>query len=180
MTSRTRMLVSSSLSRLKGLRLPGLGEKGPEQDTPPTQDAPRRRRVSPLMRRIMLVNVLPLALLAVTMLFLNQFRNSLLATEVTALREQARIYAGALGESAVRSGRSHTLTPDGEYVLEAAHASRLLLRLTEPSPNAHARLFGPDGQLIADNLADLPGHPTPHRFSPSRQDPRRPPPFMGA
>ncbi|MFT8597823.1 MAG: ATP-binding protein [Acetobacter orientalis] len=179
MTSRTRMLVSSSLSRLRGLRLPGLGEKGPEQDTPPTQDAPRRRRVSPLMRRIMLVNVLPLALLAVTMLFLNQFRNSLLATEVTALREQARIYAGALGESAVRSGRSHTLPPDGEYVLEAAHASRLLLRLTEPSPNAHARLFGPDGQLIADNLADLPGHPTPHRFSPSRQDRRLPPPFMG-
>ena len=62
----------------------------------------RRRWVSPMMRRSLLVNALPLALLVATLLYLNQFQNSLLEAEVTALREQARIYAGALGQSAVR------------------------------------------------------------------------------
>ena len=55
-----------------------------------------------MMRRILLVNALPLALLVATLLYLNQFQNSLLEAEVTALREQARIYAGALGQSAVQ------------------------------------------------------------------------------
>ena len=132
--------------------------------------ASRTRLISPLMRRVLLVNILPLALLGVTLLFLNQFRNSLLTTEVTALREQARIYAGALGQSAVRV-TGHTRGPDGQdktYALESALARPLLQRLTEPSPNAHARLFGPDGALVADNLSDLsdimdaPPEPRPH------------------
>ncbi|WP_246285640.1 sensor N-terminal transmembrane domain-containing protein, partial [Nguyenibacter vanlangensis] len=64
----------------------------------------RTRLVSPLMRRVLLVNVLPLMVLAVTLLYLSQFQNSLLEAEVMALREQARIYAGALGQSAVVFG----------------------------------------------------------------------------
>ncbi|MBO1324927.1 sensor histidine kinase [Acetobacter sp. TBRC 12305] len=118
--------------------------------------ASRTRLVSPLMRRILLVNILPLALLGVTLLFLNQFRNSLLSTEVTGLREQARIYAGALGQSAVKSVHGRAANPaDNGYVLEASLARPLVQRLTEPSPTAHARLFGPDGRLVADNLIDV-------------------------
>lgn len=93
------MSVSSSLSRLKSLKLPGQGNKQGGIEATAAYEASKTRLVSPLMRRIMLVNVLPLALLAVTMLFLNQFRNSLLTTEVAGLREQARIYAGALGKA---------------------------------------------------------------------------------
>lgn len=131
--------------------------------------ASRTRLISPLMRRVLLVNILPLALLGLTVLFLNQFRNSLLATEVTALREQARIYAGALGQSAVRAAHPHAVQlQDRGYELEAALARPLLQRLTEPSPNAHARLFGPDGRLVADNLIDvadtLDTPPEPHHF----------------
>ena len=48
------------------------------------------------------MNALPLALLAAALLYLDQYQNGLLEAEVGALREQARIYAGALGESAVR------------------------------------------------------------------------------
>ncbi|OUI93429.1 histidine kinase [Acetobacter indonesiensis] len=154
MTRRTRMSVSSSLTRLKSLRLPGQGSKQGGVEATAAYEASRTRLVSPLMRRIMLVNILPLALLGVTMLFLNQFRNSLLASEVTSLREQARIYAGALGESAIRTPRQRSTDPDGAFTLEATRSRRLLLRLTEPSPNAHARLFGPDGQLVADNEAE--------------------------
>lgn len=112
----------------------------------------RTRLVSPLMRRILLVNTLPLGLLALTLLYLTQFQNSLLEAEVSALREQARIYAGALGHSAMATARH-------DAVLEPALARPLLLRLTEPSPSAHARLFAPDGQVVADSRADQPVPP---------------------
>ncbi|WP_428390441.1 stimulus-sensing domain-containing protein [Lichenicoccus sp.] len=131
---------------------------------------PRARWVSPMMRRILLVNALPLGLLVATLLYLNEFQNSLLEAEVSALREQARIYAGALGQSAVAPappaagarGAPHThgrarpphqgSAPD--LVLAPDLARPLLLRLTEPSPSSQARLFAPDGQLIADSRAD--------------------------
>ena len=154
----------------------------------PTIVAPRMRRrwMSPMMRRILLVNVVPLALLVATLLYLNQFQNSLLEAEVSALREQARIYAGALGQSAVAPAthraprRLHpahagngaaaaaatagggapaegpgtpTVTPDA-FMLVQDLARPLLLRLTEPSPSAQARLYAPDGQLIADSRSD--------------------------
>ena len=71
----------------------------PDIGSPPP---PSRRWVPPLLRRILLVNALPLALLVAALLYLDQYQNGLLENEVTAMREQARIYAGALGESAVR------------------------------------------------------------------------------
>lgn len=129
-------------------------------------DASRTRLISPLMRRILLVNMLPLVVLGMTLLFLNQFRNSLLAAEVQALREQARIYAGALGQSAVsissspHARRGNALT-GGSYVLEQVLARPLLLRLTEPSPSADARVYAPDGQLIADSRQEKLAHLSP-------------------
>ena len=69
----------------------------------PPQPRFRPRWVSPLLRRILLVNALPLALLVVALLYLDQYQNGLLEAEVSALREQARVFAGALGESAVRT-----------------------------------------------------------------------------
>ena len=119
----------------------------------------RERLLSPLLIRILLLNALPLALLAVTLLFLNQFQNSLLETDVNTLREQAHIYAGALGQSAVREApktAGHSL-PGDDLMLDTALARRLLMSLTEPSPNAHARLFDPDGKLVADSRG-LPHH----------------------
>nr|WP_249198172.1 stimulus-sensing domain-containing protein [Gluconobacter kondonii] len=113
----------------------------------------RRRLASPLLVRILLLNALPLALLAVTLLFLDQFQNGLLETDVNALREQAHIYAGALGQSAVRvsaHGSGHSAL-GGNLELDVAQARPLLASLTEPSPNAHALLFDPDGKLVVDS-----------------------------
>jgi two-component system sensor histidine kinase ChvG len=117
----------------------------------PPPPPPKLRRpasaqfVSPLLRRILLVNLLPLALLLAALLYLDQYQNGLLEAEVTTLREQARIYAGALGEAAVHEDDADKprLVPD--------IARPLLRRLTEPTPSAQARLFAPDGQLIADS-----------------------------
>jgi two-component system, OmpR family, sensor histidine kinase ChvG len=113
-----------------------------------TRPAPRpasARAISPLLQRILLVNLLPLALLLAALLYLDQYQNGLLQAEVTTLREQARIYAGALGESAVREDDAD------KPKLVADIARPLLRRLTEPTPSAQARLYAPDGQLIADS-----------------------------
>src|ERR1700727_1087370 len=114
---------------------------------PPVVSQPRRFRarwVSPLLRRILLVNALPLALLVAALLYLDQYQNGLLEAQVTALREQARVFAGALGESAVR-----TSDPDNPKLVSEVAVS-LLRRLTEPIPDAQARLYAPDGTVLAD------------------------------
>lgn len=105
----------------------------------------RQRWLSPLLRRILLVNALPLALLVVALLYLDQYQNGLLEAQVTALREQARVFAGALGESAVR-----TTDPDNPQLVATVAAS-LLHRLTEPTPDAQAKLYAPDGTVLADS-----------------------------
>jgi two-component system sensor histidine kinase ChvG len=107
--------------------------------------ARRTRWVSPLLRRVLLVNFVPLVLLLAAVLYQNQYQDGLLESEVSALREQARIYAGALGESAVR------VTDPNNPVLVPELARPLLRRLTDPTPNARAQIFGPDSTLIADS-----------------------------
>jgi two-component system sensor histidine kinase ChvG len=97
------------------------------------------------MRRILLVNALPLALLVVALLYLDQYQNGLLGAEVVTLREQARIYAGALGQSAVTDQN-----PEDPRLVPAL-AQPLLRRLTEPTPDADAKLYGPDGSIVADS-----------------------------
>ena len=106
---------------------------------------PRGRWVSPMLRRILLVNLLPLVLVVAALLYLDQYQNGLLEAEVTALREQARIFASALAESAVNM----TNPTNPKLVPEIARP--LLARLTEPTPDAEAKLYGPAGTLIADS-----------------------------
>jgi two-component system sensor histidine kinase ChvG len=120
----------------------------PDASGPPivTAAPPSTRRwVSPLLRRVLLVNFVPLAVLSVSLLYLDQYQDGLLEAEVSALREQASIYAGALGESAVR------VTDPNNPVLVPDLARPLLRRLTDPTPDAGAKLYGPDGALIADS-----------------------------
>ena len=122
--------------------MPDIGVKPPPAARPNTVP---RRWLPPLLRRILLVNALPLALLVAALLYLDQYQNGLLENEVTALREQARIYAGALGESAVRE-----TDPDNPQLVPDM-ARPLLRRLTDPTPNSQAKLYSADGQVIADS-----------------------------
>jgi two-component system sensor histidine kinase ChvG len=105
----------------------------------------RQRWVSPLLRRILLVNALPLVLLVVALLYLDQYQNGLLEAQVAALREQAKIYAGAIGESAVLA-----TDPDNPHIVPEI-ARPLLRRLTDPTPDARAKIYAPDGSIIADS-----------------------------
>ena len=100
--------------------------------------------MSPLLRRILLVNALPPALLAVALLYLDQYQDGLLAAEVEAMRTQARIYAGGIAEAAVR-------VQEDRAILVPEQARPLLRRLVEPSPNTQARLFDTAGVVVADS-----------------------------
>ncbi len=132
--------------------MPDAGLSGGLHAAPPVQRRFRQPWVSPLLRRILLVNALPLALLVVALLYLDQYQNGLLEAQVGALREQARVFAGALGESAVR-----TTDPDNPKLVPEV-ARSLLRRLTEPTPDAQAKLFAPDGAILADSrLREGPG-----------------------
>jgi two-component system, OmpR family, sensor histidine kinase ChvG len=112
---------------------------------------PKRTRLSRLLRDILLVNLLPIALIFAALFYLDQYQQGLLSAEVSALRQQARIYAGALAQTAVQDNAG------GQSALNPDLAQPLLYQLTEPTPNAQALIYGPDGELIANSRV----HPGP-------------------
>lgn len=109
-----------------------------------------RGLLSSLLVRVLLVNILPLFVLGGMFLSLNQFQKSLLEADVTALREQAHIYAGALGESGIDQKTQDNIQ------LKADLARPLLGSLMDSSLNAHARLYDYNGRLIVDSRRDFP------------------------
>jgi two-component system sensor histidine kinase ChvG len=110
----------------------------------------RRRRFSPLMFRIMAVNVLALAMLVGGLLYLDQFRSNLINSRTKELTIQAQIIAGALGEAA---------TGDAETAeINLRLARQILARLVVPA-EIRGRLFGIEGKLLSDSR-NLAGHGT--------------------
>ncbi|HTZ80737.1 MAG TPA: stimulus-sensing domain-containing protein [Stellaceae bacterium] len=102
-----------------------------------------RRRLSPLTRRILAVNVLALGLLGLALLYLGEYRNSLIATELEALKTQGEISAAALSEGAVFE------VPNEPELLIPDLGRQMIRRLVEPT-RGRARLFDANGTLIAD------------------------------
>ncbi|MBV1901982.1 MAG: sensor histidine kinase [Kordiimonadaceae bacterium] len=109
------------------------------------QGRPRHytRGLSPLMLRIMAVNAIALIILVGSVLYLNQFQENLINARVNALRLQAEIIAGALGESAA-------VGPEATQI-DLAPARTIITRLVGPTDN-RARIFSVEGTLIADSL----------------------------
>ncbi|MDE2228503.1 MAG: stimulus-sensing domain-containing protein [Alphaproteobacteria bacterium] len=101
-----------------------------------------RRRLSPLTRRILAVNVLALALLGVGVLYLGEYQDSLVTTNLESLKTQAEIFAAALGEGAVDQQRA-------SFKLDPQLARDMMRRLVEPT-KTRARLFDAHGKLVAD------------------------------
>ncbi len=99
--------------------------------------------MSPLTRRILLINLAAPMLLAVAFLYLDQFRLGLIEARTNALQYEANLIAGALGESAI-SAQEMTTALDREL-------SRQLLRRLSAQSSARARLFDADGRPLADS-----------------------------
>lgn len=104
---------------------------------------------SPLTRRILLVNMLVLLIPVLGLLHLEQYRQSLIASEVDAMRTQATTVALALGSAAVQDGE------DGNQQLmheSARQLIRVLLSDVQATAPLRARLFSRTGDLVADSF----------------------------
>jgi two-component system, OmpR family, sensor histidine kinase ChvG len=106
-----------------------------------------RRRFSPLTRRILFLNMVPLLLLAASVLYLDDFRRGLIAAEMESLTTQGRIIAAALGEAAVSVAESDEDEADDRLAPDASR--QVLRRLVEPA-KLRARLYDYDGTMLAD------------------------------
>lgn len=119
--------------------------RGSEEATAaPARAVKRRRRASPLTRRILAVNLIALLIPIAGLLFLGPYRDRLIDQEMQALRVQGELFAGALGEGAIR------ILDNGQEVLNLVPAREIVRRLSRPS-DIWARLYLRDGTLAADS-----------------------------
>ncbi|MBI4967564.1 MAG: stimulus-sensing domain-containing protein [Rhodospirillales bacterium] len=106
---------------------------------------------SPLTRRILAVNMVPVVVLVAGLLYLDEYRATLLEQELDGLHTQAQMFAAALGEGAVLTQPPDPRTdPFEEHFLHLDIARNMVRRLAEPA-GLRARLFSPGGTLLADN-----------------------------
>lgn len=116
----------------------------------------RRRRpwLSPLTRRILAVNLVAPALLALGMLYLDQYEEALVSGELHALRTQADLIAAAVGEGAVTAQAAQTdavpLIPMTTHAIASDRARQMIRRLADLG-GMRVRLFDHNGLLVADS-----------------------------
>ncbi len=104
-----------------------------------------RRRLSPLTLRIMAVNLLSLAILVGTILYLGRYQDRIIEVEAQALLSQARIFAGAIAE-----GATVQADDDGNDRLLPPLARQMVRRLDEVT-DARTRLYDSSGNQMADS-----------------------------
>jgi len=125
----------------------------PEPDSAPRraaekpETAPRKqRRFSRLSVRIMALSIFPVATIFGGLLYVGAYERSLVEAELNALSAQARLFAGAVAETAVTPG-----APD-ERRIDLTLATGVMRQLANVT-NARARLFDRDGRLLVDTRA---------------------------
>jgi len=102
------------------------------------------RRHSPLTRRILLLNIVPVALLALGAVYLSDYEDELIDAELASLLVQGEMVAAGIGEVAVIGGETTVNRLDAET------ARQLLTRLVRPT-GVRARLFSETGELLGDS-----------------------------
>ncbi|MBS0519398.1 MAG: stimulus-sensing domain-containing protein [Proteobacteria bacterium] len=108
------------------------------------------RRYSPLTRRILLLNIVPVVLLALGAVYLSDYEDELIDAELASLLVQGEMVAAGIGEVAVVGGETTVNR------LDADAARQLLTRLVHPT-GVRARLFSETGELLGDSaiLSDV-------------------------
>ena len=102
------------------------------------------RRHSPLTRRILLLNIVPVALLALGAVYLSDYEEELIGAELASLAVQGEMVAAGIAEVAVAGGETTVNR------LDADAARQLLTRLVRPT-GVRARLFSETGDLLGDS-----------------------------
>jgi two-component system sensor histidine kinase ChvG len=110
---------------------------------------------SSLSLRILAVNLAAPVLLVLGLLFLDEYEETLIATELEALRTQGELIAASLGEGAVvvetENADFPSFTPNGNLRVIQQDTARQLVRRLASLAQLRARLFDRDGNLIADS-----------------------------
>ncbi|HEV3242462.1 MAG TPA: sensor histidine kinase [Methyloceanibacter sp.] len=131
------------------------------------QRLPFRHGFTSLTRRIVILNLIGLAILVSGILYLNQFRAGLIDAKVQSLLTQGEIIAGALAASAgvdtdevqidpeklleSEPGPSSSGDDDSlDFTIDPERAAPILRRLVKPT-GSRARIYGRDGALILDS-----------------------------
>src|SRR5215211_1794401 len=135
---------------LQGLRARIAAALGHRDELPPraasaeTPSLLRRRRsatrrYSPLTRRILLLNIIPVALLTLGAVYLSDYEEELIDAELASLAVQGEMVAAGIGEVAVAGGETTVNR------LDADAARQLLTRLVRPT----GELLG-DSAILSD------------------------------
>jgi two-component system, OmpR family, sensor histidine kinase ChvG len=110
---------------------------------------------SSLSLRIFAVNLAAPVLLVLGLLFLDEYEDTLIATEIEALRTQGELIAASLGEGAVvvetENADFPTFTPNGNARVIQPDNARQLVRRLAGLAQLRARLFDRDGNMVADS-----------------------------
>lgn len=110
--------------------------------------------MSALTMRILAVNIIALMILGLGILYLGQYSDSLIKAELESMRAEARLFAGAISEGAVRPVFQISPVPyEDPMATEAVKpelARRMVKRLGELSPS-RLRLFSIDGSVLSDS-----------------------------
>ncbi len=109
-----------------------------------------RRHFSPIVRRILTVNIMALAILVGSLLYLGRYQDRIIATELDSLLLQSRIISSAVMENAV------VLDENDNDILSPLLARLMVRRLAETT-ETRTRLFDVDGALLADSRVLLSG-----------------------
>lgn len=104
----------------------------------------RATGLSPLTWRILAVNVMALAILVGSLLYLGRYQDRLISTELDGLLMQARLSASAIAEGAV------VLDREERNILSPLLARLMIRRLVEASAT-RTRLFDLDDTMLADS-----------------------------
>ncbi len=107
-----------------------------------------------LAPRILGVNIIPILILGFSILYLGQYKDSLVQAELETLKAQAQLFAGAIAEGAVRPGITAEAmifqNPTETETLMPELSRRMVRRLSETT-QARTRLFDSNGVLIGDS-----------------------------
>jgi two-component system sensor histidine kinase ChvG len=110
---------------------------------------------SPLSLRILAVNLAAPVLLVLGLLFLDEYEDTLIATELDALRTQAELIAASIGEGAVVAETENAdfpaFTPTGNLRVIQADTARQLVRRLAGLAQVRTRLYDRDGNPVADS-----------------------------
>ena len=125
----------------------------------PAMGDQRRRRaqatLSPLTRRILAVTLVAPVLLGLGLLFLDEYEESLIGTEIDALRTQGELIAAAIGEGAVvidtESEAFGAFMPAGAARRFDPATARQLIRRLAALAEIRARLYSRGGAMVADS-----------------------------